>query len=107
MQDAAETLSLEDLRALQLERLRWSIVHAYEHNPRYRAKFDKAGVTPNDLRTLGDLPKFPFTAKADLRHAYPFGFFAVPQEKLARIHASSGTTGKPCIVGYTKKDIET
>ncbi|AJA07146.1 Phenylacetate-coenzyme A ligase [Sphingopyxis fribergensis] len=102
-----ETASVDELRALQLERLRWSIRHAYEGNPRYRAKFDAAGVHPDDLRTLADLARFPFTTKADLRDAYPFGFFAVPQEKLSRIHASSGTTGRPTVVGYTRKDIET
>ena len=103
----AETFSLQDLRALQLERLRWSLAHAYEHNPRYRKKFDAAGVTPSELRSLADLAKFPFTDKSDLRDAYPFDFFAVPQDQVARILASSGTTGKPCIVGYTKKDLDT
>lgn len=102
-----ETASVDELRALQLERLRWSVRHAYEGNPRYRAKFDAAGVHPDDLHTLEDLARFPFTTKADLRDAYPFGFFAVPQDKLSRIHASSGTTGRPTVVGYTRKDIET
>jgi phenylacetate-CoA ligase len=105
--DPIETSSRDELAALQLERLRWSLNHAYRNNHRYRAKFDAAGVHPDDLKSLADLAKFPFTTKADLRDAYPFDFFAVPQEKLARIHASSGTTGKPTVVGYTKKDIAT
>ena len=105
--ESIETASTDELRALQLERLRWSLRHAYEGNPRYRAKFDAAGVHPDDLRSLSDLARFPFTTKADLRDAYPFGFFAVPKEKLSRIHASSGTTGKPTVVGYTRKDIDT
>ena len=105
--DPIETASRDELQALQLERLRWSLAHAYEGNPRYRAKFDAAGVHPGDLKSLADLARFPFTTKQDLRDAYPFGFFAVPQERLARIHASSGTTGKPTVVGYTRKDIGT
>ena len=105
--DPIETASRDELQALQLERLRWSLAHAYEGNPRYREKFDAAGVHPDDLKSLSDLARFPFTTKQDLRDAYPFGFFAVPQERLARIHASSGTTGKPTVVGYTRKDIET
>ena len=99
--------SRDELSALQLSRLRASLAHAYNGNPAYRAKFDAAGVHPDDLNSLGDLAKFPFTTKADLRDAYPFGFFAVPQAKLSRIHASSGTTGKATVVGYTKADIET
>ena len=105
--DAIEHASRDELSALQLERLRASLAHAYAGNPAYRAKFDAAGVHPDDLKSLGDLAKFPFTTKADLRDAYPFGFFAVPQEKLSRIHASSGTTGKATVVGYTKADIAT
>lgn len=105
--DPIETASRDELEALQLERLKWSLRHAYQGNPRYRAKFDAAGCTPDDLHTLADLARFPFTTKADLRDAYPFGFFAVPQDRLARIHASSGTTGKPTVVGYTKRDLET
>src|SRR5687768_17754856 len=96
-----------ELEALQLERLRWSIRHAYGGNPAYRAKFDAAGVTPDDLAGLADLARFPFTTKADLRAAYPFGFFAVPIDQVVRIHASSGTTGKSTVVGYTKDDIAT
>ena len=95
------------LQALQLERLRWSLAHAYDKVPHYRKKFDAAGVKPEDCRTLADLAKFPFTAKADLRETYPFGMFAVPMDRVVRIHASSGTTGKPTVVGYTAKDIET
>ncbi|MBB4632318.1 phenylacetate--CoA ligase PaaK [Sphingosinicella soli] len=105
--DAIETASRDEITALQLSRLRASLAHAYTGNPAYRAKFDAAGVRPDDLKSLSDLAKFPFTTKADLRDAYPFGFFAVPQEKLSRIHASSGTTGKATVVGYTKADIET
>lgn len=105
--DSIESASRDELQALQLERLRWSLAHAYEGNPRYREKFDAAGVHPGDLKSLSDLARFPFTTKQDLRDAYPFGFFAVPEDRLARIHASSGTTGKPTVVGYTRKDIDT
>lgn len=97
----------DELRALQLERLKWSLRHAYENVAHYRKAFDAKGVHPDDLKTLADLAKFPFTTKADLRDNYPFGMFAVPREKVARIHASSGTTGKPTVVGYTLKDIDT
>ncbi len=102
-----EKASRKKLRELQLERLRWSLRHAYDKVPHYRKKFDAAGVKPKDLRTLEDLARFPFTAKADLRDTYPFGMFAVPMDKVVRIHASSGTTGKPTVVGYTRKDIDT
>jgi phenylacetate-CoA ligase len=95
------------LRELQLKRLRWSLQHAYDNVPHYRKKFDAAGVKPQDLRALEDLAEFPFTSKADLRATYPFGLFAVPMDKVVRIHASSGTTGKPTVVGYTAKDIDT
>ena len=105
--DANARLSGLGLAALQLERLRASLHHAYAGNDRYRAKFDAAGVHPDALTSLADLARFPFTTKADLREAYPFGFFAVPEERLARIHASSGTTGKPTVVGYTKADLDT
>jgi phenylacetate-CoA ligase len=105
--DPIETASRDELQALQLARLRWSLGHAYRGNARYRAKFDAAGVHPDDLKTLADLARFPFTTKSDLRDAYPFGFFAVAEDQLSRIHASSGTTGKPTVVGYTRKDIET
>ena len=99
--------SRKALRELQLRRLKWSLKHAYENVPHYRRKFDAARVKPKDLKTLADLAKFPFTAKADLRENYPFGMFAVPMDRIVRIHASSGTTGKPTVVGYTKKDIDT
>lgn len=105
--DAIEHASLDELRALQLERLQWSVRHAYEGNARYRASFDAAGVHPDDLKTLEDLARFPFTSKQDLREAYPFGLLAVPETHLSRIHASSGTTGKPTVVAYTRKDIAT
>lgn len=104
--DPIETASRDELQALQLERLRWSLQHAYDHVPHYKASFDAKGVHPSDLKTLADLAKFPFTTKHDLRANYPFGLFAVPREKMARIHASSGTTGKPTVVGYTLKDID-
>jgi len=102
-----ETASRDELTALQLDRLKWSLAHAYEHVPHYRRKFDEAGVVPRDLSSLADLARFPFTTKADLRDNYPFGMFAVPRATIVRIHASSGTTGKPTVVGYTAKDIET
>ncbi len=102
-----ETASRDEIAALQLERLRWSLAHAYENVPHYRQAFDAKGVHPSDLKTLADLAKFPFTTKKDLRDNYPFKLFAVPREKVARIHASSGTTGKPTVVGYTLKDIDT
>ncbi|MGW4401957.1 phenylacetate--CoA ligase PaaK [Amycolatopsis nivea] len=105
--DLAETVSADELAALQLERLQWTLRHAYENVPLYRKKFDDAGVHPDDCRELGDLAKFPFTTKADLRESYPFGMFAVPQDQIRRLHASSGTTGKPTVVGYTEKDLDT
>jgi phenylacetate-CoA ligase len=97
--------SRAQLEALQLERLRTTLHHSYANNANYRRKFDAARVHPDDLRTLDDLTRFPFTTKSDLRDAYPYGFFAVPLEQVARIHASSGTTGKPTVVGYTKNDL--
>jgi phenylacetate-CoA ligase len=102
-----ERATRDELRALQLERLQWSMRHAYDNVPHYRRKFEQHGVHPDDLRALEDLAKFPFTSKHDLRDNYPFGMFAVPREKVVRIHASSGTTGKPTVVGYTRRDIET
>jgi len=105
--DAIERASVDELRALQLERVQWSVRHAYENVAHYRRKFDAAGVKPADCRTLGDLRRFPFSTKADLRETYPFGMFAVPMERIVRIHASSGTTGKPTVVGYTARDIDT
>ena len=105
--DPIETASRDELMALQLERLKWSLAHAYENSPVYRRKFDEAGVHPDDVKTLADLARFPFTTKKDLRDNYPYGMFAVPHDQISRIHASSGTTGKPTVVGYTAKDIDT
>ena len=102
-----ETASRDELQALQLARLRWSLRHAYENVAHYRAAFDAASVHPDDLKSLSDLAKFPFTDKKTLRDNYPFGLFAVPREKVVRIHASSGTTGKATVVGYTQRDIDT
>jgi phenylacetate-CoA ligase len=99
--------SRAELESLQLERLQSTLRHAYANNANYTRKFDAANVHPSDLRSLADLARFPFTTKADLRDAYPFGFFAVPREQVARIHASSGTTGKPTVVGYTRNDLAT
>ena len=104
--DAAERASRDEIQSLQRERLAWSLRHAYENVPFYRRKFDEAGVHPSDLKDLSDLAKFPFTVKTDLRDHYPFGLFAVPKHKLARVHGSSGTTGKPIVVGYTQADID-
>src|SRR5690554_3524927 len=105
--DPIEHASQDELRALQLERLKWTVRHAYENVAHYRKKFDAMGVHPDDLKTLEDISKFPFTSKHDLRENYPFNMFAVPREKVVRIHASSGTTGKPTVVGYTQRDIDT
>jgi len=104
--EAIEKGTVEELRVLQLERMKWSLKHAYDNVPLYKQKFDAAGVHPRDLKTLTDLAKFPFTVKTDLRDNYPFDMFAVPIEQVLRIHASSGTTGKPTVVGYTKNDID-
>ena len=104
--DPAERMSVDELRALQLERLQWTLRHAYDNVPHYRAKFDAHGVGPQDCRELADIAKFPTTTKADLRETYPFGMFAVPQDQVRRIHASSGTTGRPTVVGYTAGDID-
>ncbi|MEJ1974660.1 MAG: phenylacetate--CoA ligase PaaK [Acetobacteraceae bacterium] len=104
--DPIETASRDALEALQTERLAATLRHVYEAVPHYRARFDAAGVHPADFRTLADLQRFPFTTKADLRDNYPFGLFAVPREQVARIHASSGTTGKPVVVGYTRGDLD-
>ncbi|EKF43454.1 phenylacetate--CoA ligase PaaK [Nitratireductor indicus] len=105
--DPIEIASRDEIAALQLVRLKWSLKHAYENVPHYKKSFDAAGVHPDDLKQLSDLSKFPFTVKTDLRDNYPFGMFAVPRDKVVRIHASSGTTGKPTVVGYTQKDIDT
>ena len=104
--DPIEIASIDEIRALQLSRLKWSVRHAYDNVPFYRDRFNAAGVHPDDLNDLSDLAKFPFTTKSDLRDNYPFGLFAVPREQILRIHASSGTTGKPTVVGYTAKDID-
>ncbi len=101
-----EKASVDELRSLQLERLKWSIGHSYDNCAPYRAKCDADGVTPGDLGSLEDLARFPFTVKDDLRQAYPFGMFAVPQRDVVRVHASSGTTGQPTVVGYTQNDID-
>jgi phenylacetate-CoA ligase len=105
--DPIEIASRDEISHLQLERLKWSLRHAYDNVTHYRHAFDDAGVRPDDLRELGDLAKFPFTTKQDLRANYPFGMFAVPQDQIVRVHASSGTTGKPTVVGYSRRDIET
>jgi phenylacetate-CoA ligase len=105
--ETIETSSVDELRAVQLKRLRWTVRHAYENVAHYRAAFEAAGVHPDDVRELSDLAKLPFTSKADLRASYPFGMFAVPRRQVARIHASSGTTGRPTVVGYTREDLDT
>ncbi len=105
--DRIEVASRDEIAGLQLERLRWSLNHAYDNVPRYREKFEQQGVHPSDLTTLEDLARFPFSAKEDLRETFPYGMFAVPREQVMRVHASSGTTGKPTVVGYTAKDLET
>ena len=102
---AIETASRDEIEALQLERMRWSLTHAYTNVPHYKQSFDAAGVHPDDLKSLADLARFPSTVKTDLRSNYPFGLFAVPRSQINRIHASSGTTGQPTVVGYTKADL--
>jgi len=101
-----ETASRDEIQALQLQRMKWSLGHAYANSPFYRQSFDAAGAHPDDLGSLGDLARFPFTVKTDLRDNYPFGMFAVPRAQVVRVHASSGTTGKPTVVGYTRNDID-
>ena len=105
--DRIEIASRDEIAGLQRERLAWSLQHAYDNVPRYRAKFEAAGVHPSDFTSLDDLARFPFTTKDDLRQTYPFGLLAVPREQVVRLHASSGTTGKPTVVGYTARDIKT
>ena len=105
--DRMETASIDELRHEQLQRLRWSVVHAYTNVPFYRKAFDDQGLKPMDINSLEDLAKVPFTTKADLRDNYPFGMFATPMSDVVRVHASSGTTGKPTVVGYTQSDINT
>src|SRR5205809_6507291 len=104
--DEAERASRDEIAALQTKRLAWSLAHAYDNVAHYKITFDQAGVHPSDFRQLSDLEKFPFTVKTDLRDNYPFDMFAVAREKLVRVHASSGTTGKPIVVGYTQTDID-
>ena len=104
--DPIEKASIDELRALQLKRLQSTLHHAYANSPAYRAKFDAAGVHPDDCKSLQDLAKFPFTTKADLRDNYPFGMLSVPRAQCVRIHASSGTTGKPTVVAYTQNDVD-
>lgn len=104
--DPIETASRDEIETLQLKRLQWSLKHAYDNVAHYKKAFDRLGAHPDDLKSLADLAKFPFTVKDDLRQSYPFGMFAVPREKVARIHASSGTTGKPTVVGYTQHDVD-
>ena len=104
--EAIENASRDEIEALQLQRMRWSLNHAYENVAHYKASFDSAGVHPDDLKSLVDLSRFPFTKKSDLRQNYPFGMFAVPRSQVNRMHASSGTTGQPTVVGYTKADLE-
>ena len=104
---SVETMPRNELKALQFSRLKTTLERAYHNVPHYKRKFDAAGVKPGDLKSLADLARFPFTVKTDLRDNYPFGMFAVPREQLLRVHASSGTTGKPTVVGYTKQDLDT
>ncbi|HWM99687.1 MAG TPA: phenylacetate--CoA ligase, partial [Streptosporangiaceae bacterium] len=104
--DPIERASADELRGLQLERLRWTLRHAYANVPHYRAAFDAAGLHPDDCKDLADLARYPLTSKADLRENYPFGMFAVPRELVVRVHASSGTTGRATVVGYTRDDID-
>jgi phenylacetate-CoA ligase len=101
-----EKASVDELRAVQLERMQWTLQNAYANVPMYRQKFDDAGVHPDDLKSLEDLARFPYTSKQDLRDNYPFNTFAVPMDQVVRIHASSGTTGKPTVVGYTQQDVD-
>ena len=102
-----ERASRDEIAALQLQRLKWTLKHCYDNVSHYRKTFDAAGAHPDDVRELADLAKFPFSSKKDLRDNYPFGLFAVPRDQVVRVHASSGTTGKPVVVGYTARDIDT
>lgn len=104
--DPIEIASRDEINALQLDRMKWSLKHAYDNVAHYKTSFDAAGVHPDDLTSLDDLAKFPFTVKSDLRDNYPFGMFAVPRDQVARVHASSGTTGQPTVVGYTERDLD-
>ena len=107
VRDREEQLTRPELEALQLQRLQWTVRHAYENVPHYTRTLDDAGVSPGDIRTLADVRRLPFTTKEDLRQTYPFGMFAVPMSDVRRVHASSGTTGRPTVVGYTEKDLDT
>src|SRR3954465_5152896 len=104
--DPIEIAAPEELRSLQLQRMRWSLAQAYDNVPHYRQSFDRLGIKPGDLVELSDLRQFPFTTKGDLRDNYPYGMFAVPQDQVRRVHASSGTTGQPTVVGYTERDLD-
>lgn len=104
--DPIEFASRDEIEALQFSRMKWTLTHAYENVPMYRKKFDAAGVHPDDFKQLSDIEKFPYTTKQDLRENYPFDTFAVPMDQITRIHASSGTTGRPTVVGYTQQDID-
>ncbi|MBP6484422.1 MAG: phenylacetate--CoA ligase, partial [Rhodoferax sp.] len=104
--EAIETASRDEISALQLERLKWSLRHAYDNVPAHKKAFDDKGMHPDDLKALADLSKFPFMTKTALRDTYPFGLFAVPRDQVVRLHASSGTTGKSIVVGYTAQDID-
>src|SRR3954454_14388795 len=104
--DEAERASRDEIIALQTKRMTWTLAHAYSNVAHYKKAFDAKGVHPSDFRQLSDLARFPFTVKTDLRDNYPFNMFAVPREKLVRVHASSGTTGKPVVAGYTQRDID-
>ena len=101
-----EKASIDELQELQRKRLRWSLRHAYDNVPFYKQSFDSAGIHPDDIQSIADLSRVPFTNKSDLRDNYPFGMFAVPRDQVLRIHASSGTTGKPTVVGYSRNDID-
>ncbi len=102
-----EKMPIAKLNELQLERLKWTVKHAYDNVPLYRKKFDDAGLKPEDIQTLADVSKIPFTVKNDLRDHYPYGILAVPREQILRFHASSGTTGTPTVISYTRKDMDT
>src|SRR5580692_621354 len=104
--DDTERASRDEIMALQTKRMAWSLAHAYDNVAHYKKAFDRAGVHPSDFKQLSDLARFPFTVKTDLRDNYPFGMFAVPREEVVRVHASSGTTGKPTVVGYTRRDLD-
>ncbi len=105
--DPMETASIDELRAHQLDRLQWTVKHAYDNVSMYKLRFDQLGIHPDDIKLLDDIAKLPFTTKTDLRDKYPYGMFATPMDQVVRLHASSGTTGQPTVVGYTQNDIDT